>query len=151
MYILLFLTDHVASPKGCLNFVYCKYPWFEHENFTFFLNEQFLIYIGRGGGPPVISHKCRFISWLISAPRPPVHFLHKTFPATSDKISHCAKFHSSSCLISWLQKSDLCELTEQSPPLVLRNFVSNTQRPLIINFIFRQFIKTSLNNRISCQ
>ena len=32
---------------------------------------------------------------LILAPRPPMHFLHKTFPGTIDKISHCAKFHSS--------------------------------------------------------
>ncbi len=71
----------------------------------------------RGGGPPVISHKCRLISWLILAPRPPMHFLHKTFPGTSDKISGCAKFHGSSCLISWLPKSDLCETTEHSPPL----------------------------------
>ena len=73
----------------------------------------------RGGGPLVISHKCWLISWLISAPRPPMHFLHKTFPGTSDKISHCAKFHSSSWLISWLPKSDLCETTERSPPLDL--------------------------------
>ena len=27
-------------------------------------------------------------------------FFHKTFPGTSKKISHCAKFQSSSCLIS---------------------------------------------------
>ena len=49
-----------------------------------------------------------------------MHFLHKTFPGTSDKISHCAKFYSSSCLISWLPKSDLCETTEGSPPLLSR-------------------------------
>ena len=54
----------------------------------------------RGKGPLVISHKCRLMSWLILAPRPPMHFLHKTFPGTSNKISHCAKFHGSSCLIS---------------------------------------------------
>ena len=41
---------------------------------------------------------------LILAPRPPMHFLHKTFPGTIDKISHCAKLHSSSCLVSWLPK-----------------------------------------------
>ena len=46
-----------------------------------------------------------------------MHFLHKTFPGTSDKISHCAKFHSSCCLISRLPKSDLYETTEDSPPL----------------------------------
>ena len=49
-----------------------------------------------------------------------MHFLHKTFPGASDKISHCAKFYSSSCLISWLPKSDLCETTEGSPPLLSR-------------------------------
>ena len=69
------------------------------------------------GEPLVISHKCRLISWLILAIRPPMHFLHKTFPGVSDKISHCAKLHSSSCLIYWLPKSDLCETTECSPPL----------------------------------
>ena len=57
-------------------------------------------YKERGEGPLVISHKCRLMSWLILAPRPPMHFLHKTFPGTSNKISHCAKFHGSSCLIS---------------------------------------------------
>ena len=41
---------------------------------------------------------------LILAPRPPMHFLHKTFPGTIDKISHCAKFHTSSYLVSWLPK-----------------------------------------------
>ena len=71
----------------------------------------------RGGGPLVISHKCRVISWLFLAPRPSMHFLHKTFPGTSDKIFQCAKFHNSSCLISWLPKSDLSETTERSPPL----------------------------------
>ena len=54
----------------------------------------------RGRRTLVISHKCWLISWLILAPRPPMHFLHKTFPGTSDKIFHCAKFHSSICLIS---------------------------------------------------
>ena len=33
----------------------------------------------------MISHKCRLISWLILAPRPPMHFLHKTFPGTSER------------------------------------------------------------------
>ena len=74
----------------------------------------------RGGAPLVISHKCRVISWLILAPRPPMHFLHITFPGTNSKISHCAKFHSSSCLISGLPKYDLCETTECSPPLCFR-------------------------------
>ena len=50
-------------------------------------------------------------------PRPPMHILHKTFPGTFDKTSHCAKFHSSGCLISCLPKTDLCETTECSPPL----------------------------------
>ena len=72
----------------------------------------------RGGGPLVISHKCRLISWLFLAPTPSMHFLHKTFPGASDKISHCAKFHGSSCLISRLPKSGLCETTERSPPLL---------------------------------
>ena len=39
-----------------------------------------------------------------------MHFLHKTFPGTIDKISQCAKFHSSSCLISWLPKIRSCSL-----------------------------------------
>ena len=47
----------------------------------------------------LVEHKCRLISWLILAIRPPLHFLHKTFPGTNGKISHCAKFHSYSCLI----------------------------------------------------
>ena len=51
------------------------------------------------------------------APRPPMHFLHKTFPGTTGETSHCAKFQSSSCLISWLPKTDLCETTGCSPPL----------------------------------
>ena len=66
----------------------------------------------RGGGPLVISHKCRLISWLFLVQRPPMHFIYNTFPGTSDKISHSAKFHSSSCLISWPPKSGLCETTE---------------------------------------
>ena len=33
-----------------------------------------------------------------------MHFLHKTFPGTSNNISRCARFHSSSCLISWMPK-----------------------------------------------
>ena len=70
------------------------------------------------GGPLWISHMCLLVSWLILAPRPSMHFLHKTFPGISDKISHCSKFHGSSCLISWLPKFDLCETTECSPPLL---------------------------------
>ena len=38
--------------------------------------------MSRGGQPPVISHKCRLFSWLFLAIRPPIHFLHKTFPCT---------------------------------------------------------------------
>ena len=49
-------------------------------------------------------------SRLILAPRPPMHFLYKTSPGTIDKISHCAKFHSSSCLVSWLPKIRSCSL-----------------------------------------
>ena len=71
-----------------------------------------------GGGPLVISHKCRLICWLILAPRPHMHFLHKTFPGTTDKTYHCAKFHSSSCLFSWMPKTDLCETTGCSPHLL---------------------------------
>ena len=41
-----------------------------------------------------------------------MHFLHKSFPGTSDKISRCAKFHSSSCLISSLPSGLLVLLTE---------------------------------------
>ena len=77
----------------------------------------------RGGGPLMISHKSQLISWLILAPRPPMHFLHITFPGTIIKISHCTKFHSSSCLISWLPKSDLCETTEGIPPLCEDNIL----------------------------
>ena len=43
-------------------------------------------------------------AWLILAPMPHMHFLHKTFHGTSNNISCCAKFHSSSFLISWLPK-----------------------------------------------
>ena len=71
----------------------------------------------RWGGTLVISYKCQLICWLIWAPMLPTHFLHKTFPGTTNKTSHCAKFHNSSCLISWLTKTDLCETTECSPPL----------------------------------
>ena len=35
----------------------------------------------------MISHKCRLISWLIWAPRTPMHFFHKTFPGTTDETS----------------------------------------------------------------
>ena len=51
------------------------------------------------------------------APKPLMYFLHKTFPGNSDKTYHCAKFHSFSCLISVLPKTDLCETTECSPSL----------------------------------
>ena len=74
----------------------------------------------RGGGPLVISHKCRLICWLILAPRPPMYFLHKSFPGTTDDTSHCGKFHGSICLISWLPKTDLCETTGCNPPLAGR-------------------------------
>ena len=47
-----------------------------------------------------LSLECR----LISAPRPPMHFCHKTFPGTSNNISHRTKFQGSGCLISWLPK-----------------------------------------------
>ena len=70
----------------------------------------------RGGGHLVISHKYLLICWLILAPRPPMLFLHKTFPGTTDETSHYAKFHSSSCLTSWLPKTDWCETTWCSPP-----------------------------------
>ena len=46
-----------------------------------------------------------------------MHFLYKTFPGTSEKTSHCAKLHIYSCLIYWLPKTGLCEITECSPPL----------------------------------
>ena len=35
-----------------------------------------------------------------------MHFLHKTFPGTSYKISHCKMFHSSNGPISWLSKKN---------------------------------------------
>ena len=73
--------------------------------------------VSRGGEHLVISHKCRLVNCLIMASRPSMHFLHKTFPGTSNKISHCAKFYCSICLICRLPKSDLCETTECSPPL----------------------------------
>ena len=76
-----------------------------------------------GGGPLVISHKCRLICWLILAPRPSMHFLHKTFPCTTDETSHGAKFHSSSCLISWLPETDLCKTTWCSPRLYLNGLI----------------------------
>ena len=53
----------------------------------------------KGEGDPQWFH---ISARLILAPSPPMHFLHKTFPGTIDKIYHCAKFHSSSCLVSWL-------------------------------------------------
>ena len=56
----------------------------------------------------VISQKWR----LILASRPPMHLFHKTFQGTSDKISHCAKLHSSSCLISWLPNIRSCGLVK---------------------------------------
>ena len=39
-----------------------------------------------------------------------MHFLHKTYPGTSDNISHCSKFQNSGCLISWLPKFRSCDL-----------------------------------------
>ena len=59
---------------------------------------------------------------LILAPRPPIHFLHKTFPGTSDKISRYAKFHSSSCLISWLPKSRSFSLANWESAFFSPNF-----------------------------
>ena len=55
-----------------------------------------------------------------------MHFLHKTFPGTIDKISHCAKFHNFSCLVSWLPKARSYSLanwetTFFSPHLALLN------------------------------
>ena len=67
----------------------------------------------------MISHKCRIICWLILAPRHPMNFFHKTFPGTTNETSDNAKFHSSCCLISWLPKTELCEITGCSPPLVM--------------------------------
>ena len=52
----------------------------------------------RGEISPVVSHKFR----LILAPRPPMHFCHKTFPNTNNNIYHCSKFQRSGCLIAWL-------------------------------------------------
>ena len=43
-----------------------------------------------------------------------MHFLHKTFRGTIDRISHCAKFHSSSCLIPDCQKSGLVVLITEN-------------------------------------
>ena len=74
--------------------------------------------VPRGGGPLVISNKFWLICWLILTPRPSMHFLHKTFPGTTDETYHCAKFHSSIRLISWLPKTDLWETTGCSYPLV---------------------------------
>ena len=81
------------------------------------ISSHFHQILARGWDPLVISHKCQLICWLILAPRPPMHFLHKTFPGTTDETSHCAMFHSSCCLISWFPKTDLCETTGCSPPL----------------------------------
>ena len=39
-----------------------------------------------------------------------MHFLHKTIPGTSNNIAPCAKFYSSSCLVSWLPKIRSCSL-----------------------------------------
>ena len=54
----------------------------------------------RGGRGLALSLECR----LISAPRPPMHFCHKTFPGTSNNIYYFPKFQGSGCLISWLPK-----------------------------------------------
>ena len=74
--------------------------------------------IGRGGGPLVISHKCQ-VNLLVNLGTKAsyAHSSSNLAPGTIDKTSHCAKFHISSCLISWLPKTDLCETTECSPPL----------------------------------
>ena len=105
----------IHTVKCILWNLYCEM----HTVKCILLNSCCKIHSVRGGGPLVISPKCRLISWLFLAPRPPLHFLHKSFPGTSDKISHCAKFHSSSCLISWLPKSNLYETTEPRPPLCM--------------------------------
>ena len=44
------------------------------------------------------------LHFSILAPRPLMQFLHKTFPGTIKKNSHCAKFHSSPCVVSCLPK-----------------------------------------------
>ena len=81
----------------------------------------------------MISYKCQLISWVILAT---MHFLHKTFPGTSDKIIHCAKFHSSSCLISWLSKSDSCETPEWSPPLYKKKCFGYDETNWHVFFVF---------------
>ena len=112
-YICLFLVQTKRTfLVNCLHNFYFFKKYFFSSNLQ---QQQKLLW--RGGGPLVITHKFRFISWLILAPRPPMHFHHITFPGTIDKISHCPKFHISSCLISWLSKYDLWETTECSPPL----------------------------------
>ena len=62
--------------------------------------------IERGGRSIVISHKCRVnldtkASYALSS---------KIIPGTRDKISHCAKFHSCSCLGNWFPKIRSCRL-----------------------------------------
>ena len=85
---------------SCTFWTFCNF-WIFLNFWIFCTLWIFCCFFWRGGRPLVISHKCWFISWLFLAPRPPMHFLHKSFPGTSDKIYHCAKFHSSSCLFSW--------------------------------------------------
>jgi hypothetical protein len=58
------------------------------------------LFLWRGGQGQALSLECR----LISAPRPPTHFCHKTFPGTSNDIFHRSKFQGTGCLISWLPK-----------------------------------------------
>ena len=63
---------------------------------------------------------------LILAPRHSIHFLHNIFPGTSDKISCCAKFHSSSCLSSWFPKVRSSSLANWESTLFSQNLaVSN--------------------------
>ena len=71
----------------------------------------------------------------IFAPRPPMHFLHKTFPGTIDKISHCAKFHISSCLVSWLPKIRFCSLANSESSFYSQNIaLLNSQQSTALQF-----------------
>ena len=97
----------------------------------------------------MIRHKCRLICWLILAPRLPVHFLHKTFPGTTDETSHCPKFHSSSCLISWLPKTDLCETTGCSLPLQWWGNINNSKIDIrkVLKSKIRRYLFETLETR----
>ena len=66
---------------------------------------------------------------LILASRPIMHFLYKTFPGTIDKIFYCAKFHSSSCLVSWLPKIRYCSLANWESTFFSQNLA-------LLNIIF---------------